>query len=325
MRISIAMATYNGALYIQEQLESIANQLHLPDEIVICDDGSTDETISIINEFSLKVSFSIILIKNSVNLGYIRNFEKAISLCTGDLIFLSDQDDIWFPFKTRNVIDEFLKRKKILLLVHDGKLVDEQLNWFGVTKLGQVRSGFKDEARLVTGALSVLHKDLIKYILPIPPEVAALNDVGHDGWIHLVAKFIGVRTVFEKQLQFIRRHSSNTSEWIASSIREINTLSVLKENLQTTAAASYCDRMKINLALQSRIIAIHRINDDFLCDSIITDSLDHLASENLAISMRNCLLNSSFFIRKLIAIKMLFTGKYKYFNGGMSFIRDIIR
>lgn len=93
--ISVAMCTFNGEKYIKEQIESIINQSLVPDEIVICDDCSKDNTINIIKETLANWSGKANLIINEDNLGYRKNFEKAISLCNGDIIFLSDQDDVW--------------------------------------------------------------------------------------------------------------------------------------------------------------------------------------------------------------------------------------
>src|SRR5688572_22956866 len=98
MTVSVALCTYNGANFIGEQLQSICSQTMSPNEIVICDDASTDKTISCIRE--IKNNYPAIdwkIVKNTSNLGYVKNFEQAISLASGDIIFLSDQDDVWLP------------------------------------------------------------------------------------------------------------------------------------------------------------------------------------------------------------------------------------
>src|SRR6266567_6944512 len=98
-RISVAMCTYNGARFLREQLESIAAQSRLPDELVVCDDGSTDETVETIKAFVGRAPFAVRLEINSKNLGSTKNFEKAIGLCEGEIIALADQDDVWKPQK----------------------------------------------------------------------------------------------------------------------------------------------------------------------------------------------------------------------------------
>src|SRR5919199_6162917 len=111
-RVSVAMCTYNGERYLQEQLDSIAAQTCLPDELVVCDDRSSDRTLEIIQIFKSKVSFPVHLHINPENLGTIKNFEKAISLCTGDIIVLSDQDDVWKPHKVETILQAFAKNTK---------------------------------------------------------------------------------------------------------------------------------------------------------------------------------------------------------------------
>ena len=87
--ISVAMTTYNGEKYIRKQIESILNQSMKVDEIIVCDDGSTDKTVEILKEYPVTVY------QNENNLGYRLNFKKAMSLCTHEYTFLCDQDDIW--------------------------------------------------------------------------------------------------------------------------------------------------------------------------------------------------------------------------------------
>lgn len=105
--ISIAMTTYNGAKYIEEQLLSILNQTMFVDEIVICDDNSTDATSDIINDIIDRYTLSdrVRFFRNNSNLGYVENFRKAIGLTTGDYIFLADQDDIWDKDKVEICIE----------------------------------------------------------------------------------------------------------------------------------------------------------------------------------------------------------------------------
>src|SRR5258708_29962312 len=98
-RISVAMCTYNGARFLAQQLESIVAQTRLPDELVVCDDVSADESPEIIRKFAKNAPFPVRLELNEKNLGSSKNFEKAIGLCRGGLIALADQDDVWKPQK----------------------------------------------------------------------------------------------------------------------------------------------------------------------------------------------------------------------------------
>src|SRR3990170_1386197 len=103
--ISVAMCTYNGATHLAEQLESIAAQDCVPDELVVCDDGSTDATSSMVEQFAARAPFSVRLEVNRQNLGCTQNFAKAVGLCRGQLILLADQDDLWMPQKVRRLAE----------------------------------------------------------------------------------------------------------------------------------------------------------------------------------------------------------------------------
>lgn len=105
--ISVALCSYNGEKYIREQIQSILDQTVSVDEIVVCDDGSTDDTIQIIENIQKKTSVEINIYCNKTNLGVCANFQKAVDLCNGDIIFLSDQDDIWYPNKVEVILQWF--------------------------------------------------------------------------------------------------------------------------------------------------------------------------------------------------------------------------
>src|SRR6266550_1879624 len=125
------MCTYNGSLYLREQLDSIMRQTRLPDELVICDDCSVDETRQIIEDFASVAPFPVHLHVNEQNLGSTKNFEKAISLCEGDAIALADQDDVWNPFKLDRIETVLNSSPKVGLVFSDAEVVDEKLKPLG--------------------------------------------------------------------------------------------------------------------------------------------------------------------------------------------------
>ena len=191
--ISIALCTYNGQQFLQEQLESIAAQTLLPTELVACDDGSNDLTIDILNEFARNAPFEVRIIKNSKNLGATRNFEQAISLCSGELIALCDQDDWWAPQKLETLRDALLSDDAGAVF-SDARLMDADSHLIGKTLWNSI--GFNNprgvfhgisgrdrrisellRRNVVTGATAMIRADCRKVILPIPPVWI------HDGWI----------------------------------------------------------------------------------------------------------------------------------------------
>lgn len=128
MKISVALCTYNGEKYIEEQLESILNQEKPVYEIIICDDGSTDDTLKIVSHYENLFPNIIKVYLNTENLGYVANFEKAMNLCTGDFVFLCDQDDRWYTNKTAAIADVFEKHTHIDIVCHNIKLFGETIN-----------------------------------------------------------------------------------------------------------------------------------------------------------------------------------------------------
>ena len=127
MKISVAMTTYNGERYIREQLQSIAAQTRQPDEVILCDDTSTDRTVEIIREFMKENSCrGWKLTVNPRNTGFVGNFRQALALCTGDLVFLSDQDDRWRPEKIERMSALFEKNGKILALASSYEAINAE-------------------------------------------------------------------------------------------------------------------------------------------------------------------------------------------------------
>ncbi len=124
---SVAMATYNGAGYLTQQLESLASQEKLPLELVVCDDGSTDETVAILEDFSAKSPFPIRIYRNEENLGFADNFLKATSLCKGQFISFCDQDDVWLPNKLKDACEAIEKNPDVQLVLQNAYICNEQL------------------------------------------------------------------------------------------------------------------------------------------------------------------------------------------------------
>ena len=217
MKFSIAMCTFNGAAYLPEQLNSIVEQTAQPFELVVCDDGSTDATRELLNEFASTSSFPVKVYVNETVLGVKKNFEKAISLCSGEVIVLSDQDDVWHREKLARFQQVFANEEAIGLVFTDAEIVDAELNPTGTT-MWQVL-GFDKAARrslshgnfdvlapgwTVTGATMAFRSKFRDLCLPIPAELQML----HDGWIALVISSVArVEPVHETLIRY-RQHSN---------------------------------------------------------------------------------------------------------------------
>lgn len=221
MKTSIAMATYNGDAFLLEQLISFSKQTLLPDELIIVDDCSTDNTLNVINSFKEIAPFSIKLYINKINLGYTQNFNRALQLCTKDLIFLSDQDDVWSPKKIEYMVSLVNSNQNQEVFMIDAELVDRELQTSGLTKQEQIKNLGLSEKSFVMGCCIAVRKTFLDKILPIPKDF-----IGHDNWIVALADFLKLRVVDKTVLQVYRQHGDNESNAIYNSLVKINQYSV---------------------------------------------------------------------------------------------------
>jgi glycosyltransferase involved in cell wall biosynthesis len=191
---SVALCTYNGAQFLPEQFASYLSQKRQPDEIVICDDGSTDETINLCQAFAERAPFLVRVEVNGKHLGVTNNFEKTISLCEGDLIALSDQDDIWHSEKLQKLEEVFLNKPGVGVVFSDGDVINELSEslgyrlWqgfeFGKGAQERVSQGKAFEVLLrynvVTGTTMAFRSMYRPFLIPIPSPWI------HDAWIALL-------------------------------------------------------------------------------------------------------------------------------------------
>lgn len=215
-KVSVALCTYNGEKYLLEQLNSIAKQTIKPDEIIICDDLSNDHTINIINEFKKNVDFEVSLHINKQTLGSTKNFEKAITLCSGEIIFLADQDDIWLEGKIEKILETFSNNSSITMVFTDALLVDSNLQNLGRTLWESINFNKKlkmefcnDPMRVlmkknvVTGATMAFRKKYICELLPIS------NKWIHDAWIAFLLNSFTQTMFIDQCLIKYRQHDNN--------------------------------------------------------------------------------------------------------------------
>ena len=216
MTISVAMCTYNGERFLREELESIAGQSRLPDELVICDDASTDATRAIIAEFAAAAPFPVRLYENERTLGASKNFERAIGLCECGLIALCDQDDVWLPHKLAQLEAEFVRRPGIGLIFTDAELVDEHTRAVGGTLWRRLPVRRNERRRLkgrravdvllggsiVTGATMAFRARFKDLVLPVPEDLT----IGLDAWIPLLVAAVSDVHALRSPLIKYRQH-----------------------------------------------------------------------------------------------------------------------
>lgn len=217
MKLSVAMCTRNGGAFVREQLESIASQEFLPDELVVCDDQSDDDTVEIVSQFAAEAPFPVRLRRNDLNLGVVRNFEQAIGLCGGEFIALSDQDDVWVPSKLRKSVQLLEDRPEVGLVCTDADIVGPDLRYVGTRMTQALGFGPADQASVaqgvalpvlvrvnfVTGTTLVIRSSLLPDVLPIPEGWI------HDAWMALIVSLRSRIGFIDQPLVRYRQHAAN--------------------------------------------------------------------------------------------------------------------
>lgn len=218
-KVSVAIATYNGARFLPEQLVSLSTQTRLPDELVIADDCSTDATISIVAQFAASAPFPVRIVRHPKNIGILENFYSAFDATTGSLIFYCDQDDIWNPAKIKKLLSSF--RPNTMLAMHQSEIVGENLETHNRSAPGNPRYGhfsFPADTASIHGyghqmafrrpVLEMMHamRDVIE---PLSPRGFA-HDL--DQFIPFCAALLGGLAVLPDDLVRFRRHGAATSQ-----------------------------------------------------------------------------------------------------------------
>ena len=204
--LSICIATYNGEKYIKEQLDSILSQLNENDEIIISDDSSIDKTVEIIKSYN---DNRIKIYKNTKRKAYTRNFENALEKASGDIIFLSDQDDVWVEDKVNKMINIL---ESYDFVVSDNSIVDENLKIINKShfEVYKTSRGFIKNLLLprYVGACMAFKRNVLEKSLPFPDNAKLCP---HDYWISLIAEMYFKSYKLDEQLLLYRRHGANAS------------------------------------------------------------------------------------------------------------------
>lgn len=224
-RFSIAMATYNGARHLREQLDSLARQTLKPVELVVGDDGSTDATLDILEQFSATAPFPVIVTRNPANLGYGQNFMTTAARCSGDWIAFCDQDDIWDSDKLADCARWIAEGPPDLrLIVHDAIVLDEDdgaapRRLYGYPGPRMFAPLERIPTWFCAGFSQVFSADLVR-VLSIEPreggllfadEDRSLDRKAHDTWIPLLANVVGTTLVRPEPLVRYRRHDATVT------------------------------------------------------------------------------------------------------------------
>jgi glycosyltransferase involved in cell wall biosynthesis len=318
--ISVVLCTYNGAAFIEEQLESILNQEVLPVEVVISDDASTDETVTVVEGFLTtarlthpEIRFDVV--RNESALGVVGNFESALSRATGDLVALSDQDDRWRPSKLKILRDHFYENPQLMLVHSDALLVDESGTSMGRTLFSALRisgamlarerrsGGFAElmKRNIVTGATVMFRRTLLRSAGTFPRSWV------HDEWLAVVAAAVGKIDYESAQLIDYRQHSTNQ-------------IGAQELSWRARFERLSAHRRKRN----ARLLA--RANDLVLwlssMKSAVPETTIALAQEKLRHENVRSNLSTNRFLRVIPVFRELFSGRY--FSCGLG-LQDVLR
>ncbi len=311
-RISIAMATYNGARFLEEQFASLAGQSYLPAELIVVDDASSDGTREIIEIFVRSAPFPVIFSPSETRLGYRARFIEAASRCRCDLVAFCDQDDIWRDDKLA-VLAQLFEDRDLLLAFHNARLIDKQGEPFGETFPKRRAQNFRpldvQPFSIIPGFSQIVSGQLVKFAsfhaISIDP-LHANERMAHDQFFFFWASVFGNIRFVPAQLVDYRQHDGNVFGWhragrIADAVQDI----LITPSFLQSAAAGAANRHEL----------LNRVRETGLCDaeqSVLAIGAmtyyDKLARDLL---LRSNLYSSDRFIERIATfVRLLRSGGY---------------
>jgi glycosyltransferase involved in cell wall biosynthesis len=312
VKISVALCTYNGAKYLRPQLQSLAAQTLLPAELVVCDDGSSDSTISLVEEFAAAAPFAVRSFRNDHNVGSTQNFARAVSLCSGDIIALCDQDDVWHSGKLERVAAVF-ENPAVGAVFSDARLVDAEgeslgkLLWENVGFDAGAQRQFAAgpfaallERNIVTGATLAFRSSYLDWLLPIPD-----GPLIHDAWIALLMAAVAEVKFLPEPLIDYRQHAA----------QQVGALEVRRDAV--LGRGHYRGQMAQLEVLLQRLQA----RDDLQRDAM---QLKATLPSRIAHLRQRSQLPRNKLLRLPVVLRELFSGRYHRFSSGTrSAARDL--
>lgn len=253
--VSVAICTYNGEKYLSQQLDSIFKQDYSNFEVIAIDDCSSDQSNIILNNYAKQYP-NMKVYHNIFNLGYVKNFEKAITLCNGEYIALSDHDDIWHPEKISKQVEAIPGN---LMVYHDSAYIDEQNNELNI-KMSEILNLCDWHSPVpffltncISGHTILFHRSLIEHALPLN------KNLFHDWWLAFVAANLGSIKYIPLTLVRYRQHVNNTIDML-----QRNDVPIKKEQLPNPLLEHkewilYCS--KYNGAYADYLSSLHRLID----------------------------------------------------------------
>ena len=327
-KVSVAMCTFNGAAFVEAQLESILSQSRPPDEIILCDDGSTDGTVDLATKFAQKYPHKIRLIQNQRRLGHCRNFESAVSLVTGDVIYLSDQDDVWFPDKVASMLRVFAEDPEVVLVYSDAVITDQELRPTGTVFNRRKDAQLQKTPTLqqlsrgpaFNGLMMAFRSRLKPFVIPFSPLSLQW---GHDHWIAFIAYAVGEIRLVDRPLVYYRRHGTNSGGDAELDGGLLYQWRVVKRKY--TGSTEYGERRR---GWEDMVARLHEIKDGRLLPGNRAKLDELLQASELCLQFaksRQMYKTKPRLTRAPGALRLLFGGEYhRYARGFKSFVQDLV-
>lgn len=314
MKISIALCTFNGEKYIQEQLESLLNQTHQPDEIIISDDGSTDNTVKIVQDILEKSSIHYILYQQSPSLGVFKNFEFSLSQCNGDLVFPCDQDDIWKSNKIEAHLEVHQLHPNVHLVYSNADVVFEKIDhflyplWPSKSIQDQSYSSINNllyKGKSIAGFCLSIRQAFLKSLFPFP------EGIYHDDWMVCCASLDqGIYGLYES-LAYYRQHGNN----VVGIVRG-NKLSYWKSLF--TNVKFYVDSHRYIYKRHQKMFAALKKREIFKAYL----DINRLQWTLNLYEAKSCLPENRFIHNNILLFKNLSNGSYQSQHGFLGYLKD---
>lgn len=321
--ISVAMCTYNGSRFVAEQLRSIASQTLAPAELIVCDDASTDNTPEIVKKFSAEAPFRVRVFSNDKTLGVTKNFEKAIQICEGNVIALSDQDDIWKPHKLERLSTVLDENPGSGYAFSDAEMINDNGTSLGYTlweahslQNGAIKKFDKPgqlaillRGNVVSGAGMAFRASLKSIVLPISSRWL------HDYWIALLGSTIAYGIPISECLFQYRSHSSQQvgMRHLKKTLLEICGISL------ATTMEDYWKKLENFQELRNRV------QSATVCDPFAPEKLELLRQKESHLSKRAAIHSGRGISRMRMLLSEALTGRYKRFSDSWRSVgRDLL-
>jgi glycosyltransferase involved in cell wall biosynthesis len=323
LKLSVVLCTFNGAAYLQPQLDTLLSQTRLPNEVVVGDDGSSDGTQALLEAFAehaAVLGVQVQLILRDRNLGFVRNFSESLGAASGDVLVLCDQDDVWHPDKLAVMVDRFADDPSLLLLCSDARLVDAQGNdlrssLFEALELsaGELRSLHQGRAfdvllrrSMVTGATAAFRRELLALAMPVGPGWI------HDEWLAMIAAVTGRVDALEQPLIDYRQHGGNQI-----GMRKRNWVDKWNDLLRPRGDQFRTEVQRLE-SLQKHLASLD--------PGAFDEALRHIAHKHEHFARRVSVGRRSRWSRLPLVLQQAANGNYRrYGTGGRSMLRDLLR